>query len=582
MNRGYTRDAVWLRFRLLRTATFPEHSYLSLGPPYLDTVAVYISGGDPADPSGYRMSMVGDHIPVSPTTVGSTDFVVPLDLPQGETATIYLRVGTTSTVTLTGSIQTSSAVISHNNLSILLNGGYLAVALVIVLINLLFYLRLRDRLYLFFACYILFNFTFQLGAVGMLPLILPAQAHLVADYLTGSSSGLSVCFFALFAVRLFDLPVGSRSRLFFRGIFLLGCLTVLSVPLHVYGQVMSVLMISLLVTIAILTGLSIRAVWRNEPGGFLYLAAFGISNAGYAAQFLRLLGLIPTAWWNLHALQMATFCNMVLMTLALTERLHAAEERALQASREAEQRAVVLAEGMTVELRETLERQKRFVAMVTHEYRTPLAIIRSNLDLLQLLNDRDENIAFAVGKMQRAVGRLVEVLEVSLGRVRLADGELTLRKEELELDELCSALISQAREFWPDRQFEVRKGAQGRLCGDSSLLRTALLNLLDNAVKYSPPDRPVTLSWGVSSTDAVVRVEDHGPGIRPGEEARLFEKYYRGSAGSGTVGAGLGLWLVARILEEHGGSVALENTPTGAIGTVRLPVACQNQQGSTG
>ena len=225
---------------------------------------------------------------------------------------------------------------------------------------------------------------------GLLPLLLPEQAHLISDYLVGCGLGLTVCMFSLFALRLFNLPVGAWSHRFFLVIFTLGCLTVISVPLNLYGTVASITFIALLATITLLTGLSIRAVRQQEPGGFLYLAAFGISNIGYTVQFLRILGLIPVYWWNMHGVQISSLINMVLMTLALTERVYVAEQRALAAAQNAETTALGLAEGMTLELRqqkrkleETLERQIRFVDMVSHEYRTPLAIIKANLDTLR-------------------------------------------------------------------------------------------------------------------------------------------------------------------------------------------------------
>jgi signal transduction histidine kinase len=171
------------------------------------------------------------------------------------------------------------------------------------------------------------------------------------------------------------------------------------------------------------------------------------------------------------------------------------------------------------------------------------------------------------------VSRLVEILEVSLGRVRLADSALTLRPETLELGHLCADLLAQATEFWPNRRFEIAAGEPALVTGDQILLRTALLNLLDNAVKYSPPDRPVIFSWEVTGGEAVIRVEDQGPGIIPDEQGRLFEKSYRGSAIGKTVGSGLGLWLVARIVEQHCGGVTLENGTSGAVATVRLPIA---------
>ena len=216
--------------------------------------------------------------------------------------------------------------------------------------------------------------------------------------------------------------------------------------------------------------------------------------------------------------------------------------------------------------------KSEFLDMISHEYRTPLAIIRTNLDLMTLLKKQDENVVFAVGNMNLAVSRLVEILELSLGRVRLADSALTLRPETLELGHLCAGLLAQAEEFWPNRRFEPAEGPPALVTGDQILLRTALLNLLDNAVKYSPPGSSVILSWEVAGGEAVIRVEDQGSGISPEEQGRLFEKFYRGSAIGKTVGSGLGLWLVARIVKQHCGSVTLENGSTGAIATVRIPV----------
>ena len=142
MNRGYTRDAVWLRFRMTRTASFPEDSYLRLGPPFIDTITVFIQAGDDqANPAAYRQVMVGDHVPLGPRAVHSPDYVIPLNMPPAQSRTVYLKVCSTSTLTLVGAIHTPAAMIGYDNLNILLNGGYLAVALVIVLINLIFFWR---------------------------------------------------------------------------------------------------------------------------------------------------------------------------------------------------------------------------------------------------------------------------------------------------------------------------------------------------------------------------------------------------------------------------------------------------------
>ena len=226
MNRGYTRDAVWLRFRMKRTPRFPEQSYLCLGPQYLDRVEVYLQTGDnPTDQSAYRKTVVGDHVPVERLAVRSSEYLIPLFLQADQPRTVYLRVKTTSSVVLVGSIHTPALAISHNEQNILFNGGDLAIVLFIALINSIFFLRLRDRLYLYFAFMVASLCISQVGPAGILTLLLPGQTHLLSDYTTGCGTGMMICGYALFGSRLFPCA-GAWTRRVLTCTFILGCLTI--------------------------------------------------------------------------------------------------------------------------------------------------------------------------------------------------------------------------------------------------------------------------------------------------------------------------------------------------------------------
>ena len=428
MNRGYSRDTVWLRFMMTRSAAFPDHSYLCLGPQFLDTVAVYLQSGDnAADPDAYRETVVGDHAPAARLTIRSTDYLIPLLLSPEQSQTVYLKVRSTSSVLLTGTVQSSSVVLSSYDRAILLAGGYLAVIFFIFLINTIFFVRVQDRLYLYFSLVALSMFTSQIGPVGVLSLLLPGQAHLLSDYTTGCGTGVMLSCYALLGSRLFPFA-GIWTRRVLNGTAVLGGLTALSVPMDLYGAVVPFMFIATLATITLLAGHSVRAIRRNEPGGIYCLLAYGIGNIGYVVQILRLMAIIPAYWWNLNSVQLSNLFNIVLLTLALTERYRAAEENALAAARQAEQKSMELAGEMTVELRDereklkdALERQIRFVDMVSHEYRTPLAIVKTNLDLLRDRAEEDFDRTGTIARMQHAVSRLVEVVEISLNVSRLAE-----------------------------------------------------------------------------------------------------------------------------------------------------------------
>jgi signal transduction histidine kinase len=593
LNRGYTSETTWVRLSFRRSANFPSDFFLRLSPLYLDHVSVWVqTGPDPYAASSFTRYQFGDHHPAAERPMHHSHFVIPLndvdDLPH----LVYVRVQTTSTHNLNGWIYSPRGFFSWTQQRSLLYGGYLGIALVIALVNAIYALRLRDMLYGYYALFVFAIFATEAGTEGLLGMVWPAGAHLVSDYLVGGGTALQYSFFCLFAMRFFDtrgtIPYTHR---FFQLICLLGAATVVSIPLGLYGRFISLLLIGGLVLIFYVTGLGIRLFRRGVPAGGLFLTSFMASNIGAVVASLRLLGAIPATWLTSYSFQVGSLFHMVLMTLALTERLHAAEEKALAAARESEHKAVELANEMTRELQEkqkdleqaletehsALERQVRFVEMVSHEYRTPLAIIRANLDILEMKAcPAGCLLSPNLGKMKRALARLVEVVEIALGRERLDDAHLKMSQEAIPLAPFMGRLLDEIGELWGERRLELDlDAAEGKtVAGDRSLLKTAFFNLIDNAFKYSAEADPVYVSVRAETGETIVVVHDFGRGLATDERERVFEKYYRGAASTDTRGAGIGLYLVRRIVEQHGGRVSLASPETGGtVATVCLPLS---------
>jgi len=226
---------------------------------------------------------------------------------------------------------------------------------------------------------------------------------------------------------------------------------------------------------------------------------------------------------------------------------------------------------------EALENQVRLVEMLSHEYRTPLAIIRANLDILEMKDGAAGGaLTTNFGKMKRAMSRLVEVMDVSLGRERLENAHLQLDRTEIPLVRFLRDLMEETRELWSERRLELDLKGCGEcvVLGDHSLLKTALLNLIDNAIKYSAESEPVRVSLSTTADRALVRVQNRGAVIPEHDLSRVFEKYYRGTGSGNTRGAGLGLYLVRRIVEQFGGFVTLASGAQGdTLATIGLPLA---------
>ena len=588
---GYGDQTIWLRFTFARTAAYHDECYLRLGPAYLDNLTVYVQeGAEPGDPSSYREYRLGDHQPATNRPVRHPLFVVPVQMPTLDEHTVYLRLRTTSAIELSGSILPPVEMVSFIDSNILYNGVYLGVTLAIVLVNLLYFLRFRDPVIGYYVLYITALFANYLGVEGLIVLLWPGHPPLLSDYLVACGSGSAYIFFSLFGMHLFNTGrEHSWAHRYFQYVIAVGVLMIMSVVFGWYSRVAGFVMLNGLALVLVMTGLSVRLVRRGELGGKIYLLAFSLSNLGFAVTFLRLLTVLPVNALTSHAYQTGTVLNMILISLALTERLHAAEKQAAAVAMGAEARAVQLAEEMTGELRqkqqeltvalqteqELLRRRTRFLEMITHEYRTPLAIIRTNLDIME---DRGGEAVTTLrpylDKMRRGVVRLIEVMEVALARVRVDELSAGAKFYPLPLVPLLMKVVEEARRLRPERLIEA-KIADGpwEISGDAVMLKTAINNLVDNACKYSPPETTIQVSLVCDNEVVAVLVRDQGQGIPESELDKVFDKYYRGTGSSGSGGAGIGLYMVRRIIEQHHGFIVLSGGETvGTVVKVVLPL----------
>ena len=587
LNRGYTSDTAWLRTTVTRSDPFPGQVWLRLGPAYIDFITVYLqTGTDPAHPASYREIHLGDHVPVARRTVRSPEFVLPVTLQPNTEITILIQVHTSSTLNLEGTLYTTGALLTHDTSYLVLQGGYLGIALIIALVNLIYFLRIGDRLFLYFGLYILALFGQQLGMNGLISILWPARAHQISDYMVGSLIGVTLIFFCLFAKRLFA-PIRNYFACGYLWLMVvIGSITILAVPLDFYGSAAPFALLGTIGSMLLMIWLSIHAVRRREAAGTLYLAAFGVSSIGYSIQILRVLGLLPIAWWNVYGVQISSLINMVMMTLALTERLRLAEEKAIAAARDAEQNAVEMANEMTMELRkkqieletalaaeqQMLERKTQFLSMISHEYRTPLAIIQANIEILELSVQQEARTDNCFSKITQAMKRLREIFDHNLRQSKL-EQNLTLKRELLALDELVSEALDEAERMWGASRFSFTRNNQDRLQigADSRLLKTTLLNLLDNAVKYSPSDSRILVSLDANEQELCIKVENSMLKVDQVEFSRVFEEFYRGDNASAVAGTGVGLYLVRRIIDEHSGTISVDTIDGLFRITLKLP-----------
>jgi two-component system sensor histidine kinase BaeS len=223
----------------------------------------------------------------------------------------------------------------------------------------------------------------------------------------------------------------------------------------------------------------------------------------------------------------------------------------------------------------TLEREsalrRGLVADVAHELRTPVTILQASCEAL--VDGVSEPTPETLGSLHEEVlrlGRLVGDLE-TLSAAEAA--RLSLERSQVDLSAIVAqsadrlASYFEAAELTLDRRLEPVE-----VVGDASRLAQVADNLLGNALKFTPAGGRVTVETRSDGHDAVLRVSDTGPGVPESEQPHLFERFWRGEVSRGVSGSGVGLAVVAELVDAHGGEVAVTSSPgEGATFTVRLP-----------
>lgn len=229
-------------------------------------------------------------------------------------------------------------------------------------------------------------------------------------------------------------------------------------------------------------------------------------------------------------------------------------------------------------LERSFDQLRCFTADASHELRTPLTALRS-VGEVALRSDRTpEEYRDVIGTMLEEVDRLTRLAGELLTLARAEAGAAQLRLEDVDLSAKVAEVAEKLGVLAEEREQRIELDLPGPAIvrGDRVVLRQALLNLVDNAIKYSPERSVVTVRTGGSSGVAYVEVEDQGPGIAPEHRERVFERFYRVDASRSREmgGTGLGLSLVKWAAEAHGGRVALvSHLGRGSAFRLELPAA---------
>lgn len=302
------------------------------------------------------------------------------------------------------------------------------------------------------------------------------------------------------------------------------------------------------------------AEWTARRGEALPAAAPGWSGSAYSFHPLHRVGSVATVVGFVGA-------------QASREREQAVEAMLRQGAAAMER--VTLA-GEAEAARAAAQEEKlrsALLSSLSHDLRTPLAAILGSVTTLRELGVAmpAEARADLLVAIEEEAGRLSRFVANLLAMTRLEAG-VAVKRDWIDVADVLRAAAARARTTFPDRSLDLTlPSALPLVRADAALLEQALFNLIENAMRHSPADAPVTLSAAAEGKTVAIAVEDRGPGVDPQMQERIFDKFFT----TAPSGVGLGLAICRGVVEAFGGAIALEKSSAGTNGarfTIRLPV----------
>lgn len=548
-NVGFTSDAVWLRLRLRQPGdgaswrlqvdnTLIEHVHLVQ-----------------RDAAGqWQVRQAGRAMRHSEWPLDTRSPVFRLDLPEG-THELMLRLATRNSLSTTVNLWEAERFNARAQGESLLWGFYFGLYAMVILIQFLFWKWTREALSGWYVLYAGLNCFGMLMTMGYLQNALDWHGSVTVPLLS-----LAICL-SLYAGTTFTLIALELHRHMPRAnrFLSLGAAAVtgvcsLMVLAGAIGPAMGIVQVVSIVWMLCMASITVLLLRRRgEMAERFLLVAFGVFFVGILLRYLRNLGWLPPGPLTDNSIQVGSVLHMIVMCVFIVYRYNAMRI-ALQVEQAARQE------------------QRDFVALVSHEFRTPLAIIDTSAQQLSTHLDAPHDKSLKrCANIQAAARRMSDLMDNYLTVERMGHFEQTLQPRPTALQDLLTGLAAE----WPEGRVRLSTAQlPAEFACDPDMLRVALRNLISNADRHASPDTTIELmAQGQPNGHLRLRVTNLGEPIPPDEMPLLFQKYHRGRSVRGKPGAGLGLFLVHRIVEAHGGRITVRSQSGKTSFQIGLPPA---------
>jgi len=431
-----------------------------------------------------------------------------------------------------------------------------------LMINLMLWFWVREKIFALYSFYLIALLSITLALGGFLSSWLFPRMPLVGD----RTLGVLFCVVYLSGLLFFDHVLALSKKVFWGkltfmvicAIYIVGILAAaagrhdLTAPIVQHTG----LIVTLIITIA-----GPVMIWNGRRDLTLYVAAFILQLMGSVLIAFVTLGWIEFASRTDYITVFTTLPHVILLNLALGYRMRETERR---------RQALALTEHRIRLENQSVEQDRQFMAMVSHEFRNPLAVIDTSAQRIARSSDGSApSVQERCNNIRRATSDMRVLMDHFLTSDRITRADSPLQLAPCSPQEL---LLEIEREWESPRlRCEIETLPEVFTC-DRTLVKIAISNLLSNALRYSPEDKPVELSAKADHHSILICVTDQGIGLSDDEKEKVFQKYFRGQRVQTQSGAGLGLHIVDWIVRDHGGEVLVNSAlERGSRFCLRLP-----------
>ena len=560
--KGFSTDAMWIRFTLRRNERAQPLRFLVAGPPFLDDVRLYrpAQGAEPGSAASWVELRAGDRVPVSERPTRLREMVFPVYLEPFD-QDFYLRIRSNSTVVLHLALWEPHAYLADSLSMNVYIGVMLGITVAGALMALLGWAWLRQGFFAIVAAYLVAFGLMNLVLGGYDQLWLYPEAPWIAHYVSATAAHALVGLLILVSLSYLDAARHCpRISLVLRGLATwMGAGALISMAGH-YDLIVRILYVLVLAILPLLCLLYLRMFRFARTRVVMMALMFMPTLCAGALHATRNLGILPPDWWTGWFWDAATLAQAPFALVVLLLRLVDERQKMLRAQH-----------------RE--HAQRIFLDMISHELRTPLAVMTTALaNIEQGAIAQNPALAPRFRRADAAVSRLGMLVDKALAMERLADDSGGVELLAMRPSDLLARFERQFYVDPPHRLVFERAGADDPVPLDLSWIGVAVSNLIDNAVKYTPAGGDIALRLDHDGERLRIEVLDSGIGVPARERPGIFGRFVRGQSTSqltGVSGSGLGLYLVEQIALRHGGSVAVGDAPgSGTRFSIDLP-ACE-------